>query len=46
MLIRGNDQFGHFIDDVPATEWLPENAKALLKERTEAQKAISGIPNP
>ncbi len=46
MLIRGNDRFGHFIDDVPATEWLPENAKALLKERTEAQKAISGIPNP
>ena len=45
MLIRGNDPFGHFIDDTPATEWLPENAEVLLKERTEAKKVISGTPN-
>ena len=45
MLIRGNDPFGHFIDDVPATEWLLEDAEALLKERTKAYKAISGTPN-
>jgi hypothetical protein len=45
MLIRGNDPFGHFIDDVPATEWLLEDAEALLKARTKAYKAISGTPN-
>ncbi len=42
ILIRGEDRYGHFIADQPATEWLPEQASARLRALTEKYASIAG----
>ena len=46
MLIRGQDRFGHFGADIPAKEWLPDDAQKRLLVSTRKYHAISGSPNP
>jgi hypothetical protein len=45
MLIRGEDRYGHYEADQPATEWLPQDAAARIQESTHKYHAISGTPN-
>ena len=45
MLIRGKDRYGHYETDLPATEWLPQDAAARIQESTQKYHAISGRPN-
>ena len=42
ILIRGEDRYGHFTADQPATEWLPEQASARLRALTEKYVSIAG----
>jgi len=42
ILIRGEDRYGHFIADQPATEWLPEQTSARLRALTEKYVSIAG----
>jgi len=45
MLIRGQDQFGHYETDTPAQEWLPQDAETQLIATTRKYHAITGSPN-
>ncbi len=45
MLIRGEDRYGHYEADQPATEWLPQDAARQLQALTQKYHAISGKPN-
>jgi len=45
MLIRGEDRYGHYETDQPATEWLPQDAATRIQESTQKYHAISGRPN-
>jgi ectoine hydroxylase-related dioxygenase (phytanoyl-CoA dioxygenase family) len=45
MLIRGEDRYGHYETDQPATQWLSQDAAARLRVSTQKYQAVSGVPN-
>lgn len=42
ILIRGEDRYGHFVADQPASEWLPSDATARLRALSEKYNSIAG----